>query len=508
MTEAADAQATGRRLAGRTAGLLAVRVTGLVMGLAVAIVLARGLGARALGTFATALALLQIGSALTDFGVNALLIREGVGAPTLRAAMLRWAMCVRVVAGVVMFVALSCAAVLLVDDTASRISVVLVLSAIPLSALTLGMTVFQQQLMLGRMALLLLAQSVMWLAMVAMLFALDAGLRAYAVAFVGYNVAYGVLVHRAARRALVGPADPMAFRQFMIQMRGVVPLSLTFVLVVLYYKFDSVFVYRFAGEAAAGSYSVAFRFLEQLAIIPITLGNLFLPLLSRRHRSGLPTQPMFDRYVRITLLLSAPVVALGMVLAEPLVMLFGPSYADAVPLLRLLLPAFLISAFGYVPVHVAIVHGLSRKQLLAATIGLVMNVGLNFVLFPYFGVPGVAVVTVVTELGVVGTLYLVLRRPCAISLPWRWSSRLAAVLLLCAAAALPLRGNPYLAAAAVVVVYCAGVVALSVIDLAEIRGLLRRSSPPEVPLPRDADADVAVALAEAATPAALSQPDR
>jgi len=478
MSEATHAQPTGRRLAGGTASLLAVRAAGLVMGLVVSILLARGLGVGALGTFATALALVHIGSIFTDFGLGSLLVREGAAAPTLRATMLRWATRARVIAGVVMFFALSGVTVVLVGDAQSRISVILVITAVPLSALTLGMTVLQQQLMLARMALLLLAQSLLWLATVAVLFVLDAGLRAYAIAFVVYNGAYGVLVYRAARRSLSGPAEPMTLRHFMTQVRDVLPLSVTFVLVVLYYKFDSLFVYRYAGAAAAGSYAVAYRFLDQLAIIPVTLGNLFLPLLSRRHSSGLPTQPMFDRYVRITLLLSAPVVALGMVLADPLVALFGPDYTDAVPLLRLLLPAFLISAFGYVPMHVAIVHRRSKKQMLAASIGLVINVGLNVVLFPHFGVPGVAVVTVLTELGVVGTLYLVLRGPCGLTLPWRWSGRLAAVLALGALAAVPLRANPYLSAIALTVIYVIGAVALSVVDLDEMRTLLRRSPAP------------------------------
>jgi len=499
MSEAAPAQPTRRRLAGGTVGLLAVRAAGLAMGLVVSILLARGLGAGALGTFATALALVHIGSIFTDFGLGALLVREGAGAPTLRAAMLRWATRARVAAGIVVFIGLSGVTVAIIGDTQSRISVLLVISAVPLSALTLGMTVLQQQLMLSRMAVLLLAQSVLWVAMVAVLFVMGAGLRSYAVAFVVYNAAYGLLVHRVARRALSGPAEPMTLRAFLAQVRDVVPLSVTFVLVVLYYKFDSLFVYRYAGAAAAGSYAVAYRFLDQLAIIPVTLGNLFLPLLSRRHSSGEATQPMFERYVRITLLLSAPVVALGMVLAHPLIALFGPDYTDAVPLLRLLLPAFLISSFGYVPMHVAIVHRRGKKQMLAASIGLVINVGLNVAMFPHFGVPGVAVATVLTELGVVGTLYLVLRGPCGLTMPWRWSGRLAAVLVLCALVAVPLRANPYLSAAALAVVYVVGVAALSVVDLGEIRALLRRSPPPAPPMAPAAEVEPSLAVSVPAT---------
>ncbi len=478
MSTAAQAATTGRRLAGSTALLLGVRAAGLVMGLAVSVMLARGLGAGALGTFATALALVHIGSILTDFGLGALLVREGAGAPALRAAMLRWATRARVVCGLVVFVLLIGVTVVVVAGAEARISVVLVCTAVPLSALTLGMTLLEQQLLLRRMAVLLLVQSAMWLATVGTLFATHAGLRAYAVAFVLYSAAYGVLVHRVSRRTLSGPAEPMTLRQFSILMRDVVPLSVTFVLVILYYKLDSLFVYRYAGAEAAGNYAIAYRFLDQLAILPVTLGNLFLPLLTRRRNAGEPTQPMFERYVRITLVLSAPVVGLGLVLARPLVALFGSDYGDAVLLMRLLLPAFVPVTFGYILVHLAIVHHKTRNQLLSACAGLVINVALNFWLVPRYGARAAAIVTGLTEVGVVGTLYFALRRPCGLSLPWGWVARHVAVLAASGGAALLLMRNPYLAAVAFTLVYLGGVALLSVVDLAEIRALLRRSDQP------------------------------
>jgi O-antigen/teichoic acid export membrane protein len=469
---------TSRRLAGSTAVLLGVRAAGLVMGLAVSLLLARGLGARALGTFATGLTLVQIGSMFTDFGLGALLVREGADAPGLRAAMLTWATRARIVSGLIVFAALTGLTVVLVDGTPARISVIIIGAAVPLSALTLGMTLLQQRFLLNRMALLLLAQSVAWLAAVAALFALHAGLRAYAIAFVAYNAAYGILVHAVARRSLPGHPESMTLRHFARLMRDVIPLSITVVLVTLYYKLDSLFVYRFAGAAAAGSYAIAYRFLDQLQILPITLGNLFLPLLTRQKSAGEPAQPMFERYLRITLVLSAPVAGIGLALAGPLVALFGKDFHDAVLLLRLLLPAFVVVAVSYVVVHVAIVHRHAKKQLAAACVGLVVNVALNLVFVPRYGARAAAVVTLITETGVVVTLYAGLRGPCALALPWRWLGRLGAVLAAAGLAAVALHGNPYGASLAFLAVYCVGAALLEVVEIDEIRALLRRTPAP------------------------------
>lgn len=477
-----DEQPTTRRLAGGSALLLTVRAGGLVMGLAVSLLLARGLGKSALGTFTTGLVLVQIGSMLTDVGLSALLVREGAGAPTLRAVMLKWATRVRVVAGIVMFIVLIGVTFVTVSGTRERLAVICVISAVPLTAYTLGMTLLQQQLLLKKMSLLLLAQSILWLVIVGALFALEADLLAYAVAFVAYNAAYGVLVHRVSRRTLSGPTESMTLRQFSRLMREAVPLSATFVLVTLYYKLDALFVYRFAGAAAAGSYAIAFRFLDQLAIVPVTLGNIFLPLMARRHHSGQPAQQMFDRYTRITLVLCTPIVGIGMIMARPLVSLFGPDYSDAVLLLRLLLPAFIIVAFGYAVVHVAIVAHHSKKQFVSACLGLAINVALNVAFVPRYGARAAAIATVLTEGGVVASLYISLRRPCGLALPWRWLLRLAVVLTASSAAALLLRSHTYLSAFAFTAIYMMGVVALSVVDLGEIRSLLRQQPPSEPPV--------------------------
>lgn len=473
---------TNRRLAGGTAVLFAVRIAGLVMGLVVSVLLARGLGVEALGTFSTGLALVHIGVMLTDVGLSALLIREGAAAPTLRQAMLQWATRARVVAGLLMSLLLVGAALLTVEGTEARLTVAVIIAAVPLTALTLGMTLLQQQLMLARMAQLLLAQSMMWLAIVAILYTLDAGLWAYAIAFVAYNAAYGLLVHRVAKRSLTGLAEPMKMGHFARLMREAVPLSATFVLVTLYYKLDALFVYRFAGAAAAGSYAIAYRFLDQLAIVPVTLGNIFFPLLNRGRNRGAATQPLFDRYVRMTLLVTVPVVAIGMLLARPLISLFGAEYVDAVVLLRLLLPAFLIVALSYVVVHVAIAHHQSKKQLFCACIGLVINVALNLIFIPRYGARAAAVVTVLTEAGVVGCLYAAIRRPCGLRLPWQWLLRLAAVVVLSGAASALARDNPYVAGVVFAVAYLVGVTALAVVDLGEIRSLLRRQPPSEPPV--------------------------
>lgn len=468
------ARLSARRLVGGTALQLAVRSAGLVIGLVVTVLLARGMERAAFGTFATGLALAQIGTTFTDFGFSALLVREGSAHPHLRRALLSWATRVRLGFSGVALIVLVGVSLLLVDGADARIAVVLLILTVPINALTLGMSLLQQQLLLGRIAALLLGQSILWLLIVAALYTTGAGMLAYAVGFLGYTAGYSLLVHRTARRALDGPSEPMAFTTFRTAMRDVVPLSVTAVLIMLYYRLDSVFVYHFAGQAAAGSYAVAYRFLDQLQIIPVTLSIVFLPLLTRQHAEGESTTPTFDRYLRVSLLLCVPAVGVGMFVARPLIVsVFGAEYVDAVFLLRLLLPALVPVALGYVLSYVAIVHRQAKKQLLAASIALAVNVVLNVLLVPRYGSAAAATITLVTESGVVLTLYLTLRGPCRLRLPVPWLGRLATCVAAATAAGwLGLTIDPIVGALAFAGTYLVTVMALHAVDHVEIKALL------------------------------------
>jgi len=472
------AHLTPRRLVGGTALQLVVRSAGLVMGLVVTVLLARGMPQGSFGTFATGLALAQIGTTFTDFGFSALLVREGSTNPHLRRALLLWATRVRVGFSVVALVVLVGVAFLLVEGRESRVAVVLIIMTVPINALTLGMSLLQQQLLLGRIAGLLFVQSILWLAVVATLSVTGAGVLAYALGFVGCTAVYSMLVHHAARRALHGPSESMTLRAFRTAMRDVAPLSITAVLVMLYYRLDSIFVYEFAGNAAAASYAVAYRFLDQLQIIPATLSIVFLPLLTRRRAAGERTTPTFELYLRVTLLLCTPAVGVGVFVARPLILtVFGTEYADAVVLLRLLLPAFIPVALGYVLSYVAVVHRQARKQLLAAGLALIANVALNVLLVPRYGAAAAALVTLVTETAVVLTLYLTLRRPCELRLPGSWLIRLAACIGAASVVALLVsRADPIAGGAAFAGAFLTAGSVLRLVDRAEIRALLRDRS--------------------------------
>ena len=418
----------GRRRAGGAIILLITRVAGMAMGLVVMVMTAKTLGTQGFGTFGFALSLVQIGMSFSDFGLGSLLIREAAVAPRQLRSLLAWSVGTRFVVGTVVALLLAAFVALTVPAGEDRAATLLIIATLPVSAFWLGLSALQHLGLLRRLSVLMLGQSVAWLAATAMLVVQGAQLLAFALVYLLYSIGYAATVQFAVARAARDSASaPVGRAPFTRLLRSAVPLGLTVVIIALYYRLDSIFVYRFSGAAAAGTYAVAYRFLDQAQALPITLSAVFLPLLSAARAADRPSGAIFTSYLRISLLTSVPSVALVILIAEPLVLgVFGPAYQDSVALLQLLIVSFVPITVGYVLGHIAIVHRQARKQLLAAAIALAVSVSLNVVLIPIYGPRAAAIITVVTELAVVGTLYLTLRTPCGLVLPLGWIGRLAA----------------------------------------------------------------------------------
>ena len=468
--------ARGRRLLGGAALLLLTRLVGLAMGLAVMVLSARTLGPQRFGTFAFALALVQIGMSVTDLGLGALLVREGAAAPDQLHSLLAWCIRTRALTGALVAAVLAVIAVASIPAGDRRVAALLIIATLPVTAFWLGFNALQHFGLLRRLAWLLFAQSVAWLGVVGWLAARHAGLVAFALAYLIYSICYAALVHLVAHRSVRTASQPVRAGAFWRLLRGVVPLSATVVLIAVYYRLDSVFVYRLSGPEAAGAYAVAYRFLDQAHALPITLSAVFLPLLSAERAAKRPTAPVFTRYLRVSLLTSVPCVAVGLIVAKPLVLrVFGPDFQSSVVLLRLLLLSFVPICVGYVLGQVAIVHHQSRRQLAAAALALVVNVTLNSIYIPLYGPRAAAVITLVTEIAVSMCIYLTLRTPCGLQLPLAWLARLSAVTLLAGTVGILLMRHPWVAAPAFTVAFVVLGLRLRLLDATEIRLLLPSS---------------------------------
>ncbi len=353
------------------------------------------------GTFTTLVNYTAIVSVVLDLGFNVLYVREGARHPADIQRYLRNVMSLRIVMAVGSFVILAIA--LAIAGLGSLLVPGFLLMVLTSYSTLLRNTLYAVQ-RLGYEAVAVVLESIVLLGLVLIGIKIGAGVTYFVWAYAAqyaFSCAYFVIVLWWQKIAVVGwKLEPQLVREWFFQ--GL-PFALTFVLTILYFKIDQPLVYAIRPHAEAGWYAAAYKPFEALLFIPMTLLSVVFPVLSVYFRER--PQELTDavsRFFKALLVIGWPIAVGLFVLAHPLTSMF--LYPQSEPALRILALAL---AIGFV--NNAFIGALSAsdRQLSftwAAGWSLVANLALNLVLIPFFGYIGASWATVLTEvvLGVSG----------------------------------------------------------------------------------------------------------
>jgi O-antigen/teichoic acid export membrane protein len=259
------------------------------------------------------------------------------------------------------------------------------------------------------------------------------------------------------------------------------PIGLAGVFVTAYYRIDALILFHYRGATAAAYYSAAYRVLDVLQILPMTVSGVLLPLLAsaEREKGGhARVERLFGLATVLLLSVALPVAACGVILAPGLVhLIYGHRYNPSVYLLQVLLPAFIPICLGYLLTSQLILHQLLRPYITITFLGAVINVVANALAIPRYGAPAAAWSTLGTELLVMACIAGVVGRRLGLTLPAARILRCAAAVAVTAAAVWLVRSETlvigFLVAA---VVYPPCLLASRAITVGELRALLTRQS--------------------------------
>ena len=170
-------------------------------------------------------------------------------------------------------------------------------------------------------------------------------------------------------------------------------------LALLNYNFDSVLLGFFLGSAAVGWYNAAYKPVTMALAMPLTYFDGLYPVLSRAHVEDPETfRTIVTRSLRLTAIFGLPLGVSGAFLAEPIIgFLFGPAYMNAVPVLRVLSWSAALVILRGTYRRALNAAGQSPLDLRCAGVSAGVNVSLNLVLSPRYGIVGAAAATVVAE---------------------------------------------------------------------------------------------------------------
>jgi len=374
-----------------------VTVVGLLVGLLMSAVLARGLGPALMGDFAyigwaarllETVAMLAFGLAAVRYTATA----RAQGDPALAIGILRFLVRRQLGATAVVVVVVIPAILAFAPASLRWPFVIAVLTLFPetLEAMWMRGTYGAQRYDLTARNSTI-KMSVQLLATVA---ALAGGLGLVG-AFAAGTVAtmVGCALQRRSAQALYPPAAASVPPGLRREIRDfVLPLSAVAVFQKLIWDRSEVFVLRFyVGPEDIAFYSLAFGLVARAMILPGMVVGALLPAFSALHGQGdlHEFRVVYRSAIRYAALIGTPLAAVIVGVATPTIeLLYGAPYLPVVPLLRLLIAMALLGAVRDVAWLALEATGARRAMLTAAGTSFAVDLALAVVLIPRFGVMG------------------------------------------------------------------------------------------------------------------------
>ena len=228
---------------------------------------------------------------------------------------------------------------------------------------------------------------------------------------------FGIATNQSLRSIMSYVMHPFRPRLSLRAWRGLVGYSIwTWLLslaILLRNRSDTLLLGRLTNATSVGVYAIG----AEVASLPTS--ELVEPLcrasfagFAAAHREGVVVTETFLRLLSSAVLVTLP-AGLGLALvAAPLVRVaFGPGWDAAVPVLRILGVAGVMSVFGQISLHLMSAHSLLGRLTAVALAGAVLRIGLLLAFIPGFGVTGAAwAAAIATCIEQSATLVMALRR--------------------------------------------------------------------------------------------------
>jgi O-antigen/teichoic acid export membrane protein len=396
MTTATPAR--GPRVAFDIGAQVIGRLGNLALGVVATVVLVRALGADGFGQWATITALVSITTLAGDFGIQSIAVRNAVADPDQESNWMGALLSLRVALAVPLSIASAGAVLLLATGPEMRLAGLILAAGVLLGAPSAADAVFQLRVRNDVTVAVMTVNSVLWTAAVVVIWQADGGMVPLAAALVATNLVTAAILVALATRAVPLRFDSLRQRWGELLRLGT-PIGIAGILTLAYARIDQILVFELAGDRAAGLYGAAYRVLDSLGVVPLSVMTTLFPLIAAAHPVDMTrVRRLVQRAVDYLSMVSLPVLAFTLVASEEIArFLFGAQLADAGQVLPILMAAYIAICFGYIAGNLMVVLGLQRAFVRYALIGLVVNVALNLILVPSYGFVAAAWVTLVTE---------------------------------------------------------------------------------------------------------------
>jgi O-antigen/teichoic acid export membrane protein len=188
---------------------------------------------------------------------------------------------------------------------------------------------------------------------------------------------------------------------------GIISLSLS-----ITYSVDTVILKNFQSDQVVGWYNAAYGLIFTISSLISGFKDALVPTLSRAYISSPDlVERWYFRTVRVLILISLPIVIGGMLIAFPLIhFLFTDEYLPSALALQILIwdiPFMMFAAFCG---NMTTIIKFEKYAARIYTLNAILNIVLNLILIPRYGMIAASIVTVVTDIFSAIQFYILLHK--------------------------------------------------------------------------------------------------
>lgn len=179
------------------------------------------------------------------------------------------------------------------------------------------------------------------------------------------------------------------------------PLVLSALAVTVYMKIDQVMINAILGPREVGIYSAAIKIYEAWILIPYTFSISILPLLVRSRKNYSPEtyentlKKIFSVVIWANILVATIITIIG---EKVILFSFGPQYIESHSVLTICIWSAIFASIGSVSARYFSVEHLEKKLAVRTTAACALNIALNLILIPHYGIEGAAFSTLICTL--------------------------------------------------------------------------------------------------------------
>jgi len=365
---------------------------------------ARILGAEGWGVFSYAITIAGLFTIFSDIGLNAILTREAVKKPELKAQYISTSFLIKLIL-------LLCSSILILVVAPAFTKIEAAQSLLPIVALLLifdGLREFGFALnrALERMEReatikIITNLAIVGFSLIALLirptpYMLAAGYTLGSA--IGFGAIFWTLKHYFYN--LLANFSKKLLRPIMA---AAWPFALTGVLGGIMINTDTLMLGWFRSAAEVGYYSAAQRPVQFLYTIPSLLGFATFPLITRLVRDGQTNKlrQVLEKTTSLLFLLAIPLSLGGLILGKEIIsLLFGNEYLPAVAAFRLLILSIFFIFPAFLLTNTIFAYDQQRVFIGLMIFGASLNILLNLALIPGYGIAGSALATLLAQAAV------------------------------------------------------------------------------------------------------------